>query len=147
MKCIAPTVLLLFSLNSFAACNIVSGEAYGDCGGVTINKGTNGFLKVASYKSISEIIDGAQILPGGTLFLSGMNNGNISVAKNGKLVVTGTSDGTITNNGGTVEIEGTASSVVANSGSTIISGIASHVSGNGKITYIKGAVVNGMPIK
>ena len=147
MKFIAFTVLLLFSLKIFAACNIVGGEVYGDCGGVTINKRTNGFLKVTSYKSISGMIAGAEILSGGTLFLSGTSSGKISVANNGKLVVTGTVHGTITNNGGIVEIEGIASSVVVNSGSTIISGFASQVSGGGNITYIKGAVVNGMPIK
>jgi hypothetical protein len=51
--------------------------------------------------------------------------------------------GTITNNGGVIEIEGDVSYVVANLGTTLISGIADGVFGKGKVVYRKGAVIGG----
>lgn len=145
-------ILLSFSLfcaHSWAhsACNIVNGKAYGDCAGVTINAAPSKFSIVSTYSSESGIISGARVESGGTLYLSGISNGNISVASGGKLYVTGIVNGSVTNNGGLVEIEGDVSHVVANSGTTTISGTADSVTGEGKVTYQKGAVINGKPVE
>ena len=119
----AAIVLVLVPIYGHTACNIVNGKAYGDCAGVTLNNGSNDFIKVSSYKSESGIIDGANVLAGGTLYLSGISNGDIVVSKSAKLTVTGIVNGTVKNNGGTVIIEGDVTGVVANRGSTTIGGI------------------------
>jgi len=138
---------VLFPTYSYSACNIINGKAYGDYAGVTVNYGSKGNIKVSSYVSESGIIEGARILPGGTLFLSGICNGDIVVSKSGKVTVTGSVNGTIINNGGTVEIEGDVSAVVANYGSTTISGTVAHITGKGKVSYRKGAVIGGKPVE
>ncbi len=143
----ALIVLYLLPVYSYAACNIVNGKMYGDCAGVTLNNGSKGIIKVSSYKAESGIIDGARVLAGGSLYLSGISNGDITVNKNGKLVVTGIVNGAVKNNGGVIEVEGEVSSVVANAGNTIISGIVSYVRGSGKIVYKSGAVIAGQPVK
>lgn len=130
---------------AYSACNIVNGKAYGDCAGVTINAAPGKFTVVSSYSSESGIISGARVENGGTLYLSGISNGNISVDSGGKLYVTGIVNGSVTNNGGVVEIEGDVSLVIANSGTTTISGIADSVTGKGKVIYQKGAVISGTP--
>ncbi|MGA2332023.1 MAG: hypothetical protein ABSG75_09705 [Syntrophales bacterium] len=94
----------LFPTHSYSACNIINGRAYGDCAGVTVNSGSKGNIKVSSYVSESGIIKGARVLHGCTLLLSGICDGDIVVSKSGKLIVMGTVNGTIINNGGTVEI-------------------------------------------
>ena len=132
---------------SYAACNIVGGEAYGDCTGVNIIKAPAQFLEVSSYKFESGIINGAKIYNGGTLYLSGLSNNDIIVTKGGVLTVTGKVDATIINNGGIVEIEGYVSSLIANSGKTIVGGFVSSVSGSAKVIYNSGAVVAGIPVK
>ena len=139
----------LFCAYSWAhsACNIVNGKAYGDCTGVKINAAPSKFSIVSSYSVESGIISGARVENGGTFYLSGISNGNISVASGGKLYVTGIVNGAVTNNGGLVEIEGDVSHVIANSGTTTISGIADSVTGESKVIYQKGAVINGNPVE
>ncbi len=139
--------LLCSHSQTYSACNIVNGKAYGDCAGVTINANPGKFSVISSYASESGIIAGARIENGGTLYLSGISNGNILVNSGGKLYVTGIVNGSVTNNGGVVEIEGDVSRVKANSGTTTISGIAGSITGKGKIFYQKGAVINGKPIE
>lgn len=51
-----------FSTNTLAACNIVNGKAYGDCAGVSVNKGTKGKLTVSSHVYESGIIEGGESL-------------------------------------------------------------------------------------
>lgn len=140
-------VLYLLPVYSYAACNIVNGKAYGDCAGVTLNTGSKGIIKVSSNKTESGIIEGANLLEGGSLYLSGTCNGDITVNKNGKLVVTGIVNGTVKNNGGIIEIEGEVFSVVANAGKTTISGIVLYVRGRSKIVYKSGAVIGGKPMR
>ncbi len=140
-------IFVFYSGCSYAACNIVDGKAYGDCAGVSINKSPAQFLKVSSYISEGGIINGAKIYTGGTLYLSGISNSDITVAKGGKLTVTGIVNATIINNGGIVKIEGDVSSLIAKGGKTIIGGIVSHVSGNAKVIYKPGAVISGVLVK
>jgi hypothetical protein len=140
-------LVLLLTTTSWGACNVVNGKTYGDCAGVTINRQSPILLDVKSYQSVSGIIAGAQIRSGGTLYLSGISNGPITVDKSGRLVLTGIANDSITNNGGDVEIEGQAAYVVANSGQTTISGIVAAVYGSGQVTFKKGAVVGGKPVE
>lgn len=90
-----------------AACNIINGKAYGDCAGVRINEGIKGHLTVRSYTSEAGIIEGATVLKGGELDLSGISNGDIAVHKGARLRLTGIVNGTVNNLGGNVEVEGT----------------------------------------
>lgn len=140
-------VSLLLPICVHAACNIVNGKAYGDCAGISINNVSKGVIKVSAYQSESGIIAGATVLSGGTLYLSGISNGDIVVKKGAKLSVTGIVDGSVKNNGGVVEIEGEVGSVIANGGSTTISGIVLYVTGTGKVIYKNGAVVGGKPVE
>lgn len=137
--------LALYSFGAHAACNIVNGKAYGDCAGVTVNNQSKGVITVSSYQSESGIIQGARVLSGGTLSLSGISNGNVTVSKGGSLLVTGIVNGIVENNGGSVEIEGQVNHVAAQSGKTVIAGTVSSVSGNTHVIYKSGAVIGGVP--
>ncbi len=138
---------LCVHISAYSACNIINGKAYGDCAGVTINTAPEKIAVVSSYSSEPGIITGARIKNSGTLYLSGISNGNVSVDNGGKLYVTGIVNGSVTNNGGVVEIEGDVSLVIANAGTTTISGIADSVTGKGKVIYEKGAVIGGNPVE
>jgi len=141
-------VIGLFGINapSYAACNIVGGKAYGDCGGVRVNEGTKGHLTVRTRTSEAAIIDGATILKGGTLELSGISNGDITVQRGGQLRVTGVVNGTVKNLGGSVEVEGMLHHLHTTGGKVIIGGNVGSVSGEGAVSYKKGAVIGGMPL-
>lgn len=130
-----------------AACNVVDGKAYGDCAGVRVVEGTNGHLTIRSDRSESAIIDGATILRGGTLHLSGVSNGDILVHRGASLRLTGVVNGTIKNEGGTVEVEGLASRVHTNGGNVVIGGNVGSVSGEGTVTYKRGALIGGVPVE
>ena len=129
-----------------AACNIINGKTYGDCAGVQINKGIKGHLTVRSSISENGIIEGATILKGGKLDLSGISDGDIEVHKGARLRLTGTVNGTVNNLGGNVEVEGTLNHLYTIGGKVIIGGNVKRVSGKGSVSYRKGAVVNGMPV-
>ena len=129
----------------FAGCNIIDGRAYGDCGGVTINRHSKGYLSVTTTVFEPGIIRGATVRKGGVLELSGVSNGNIVVEKGGTLTVTGVVDGAIINKGGHIVVEGTAHLIETTGGTVVIGGIVDRVAGNGLIKYRKGAVVGGMP--
>lgn len=138
-------LLASFAINANAACNIVNGKAHGDCAGVTLNQNIKGIITVTSHQSESGIIDGALVKSGGSLYLNGICNGDITVSKGGTLAVNGIVNGTVKNNGGHVEIEGQVSHLSANSGKTTIGGIVSSVSGESKIIFKSGSVVGGIP--
>jgi hypothetical protein len=131
---------------SYAACNIVGGKAYGDCAGVRVNEGTKGHLTVRTRTSEAAIIDGATILKDGALELSGISNGDITVHRGGHLRVTGIVGGTVTNLGGTVEVEGMLNHLHTTSGMVTISGTVGSVSGEGVVSYKKGSVIGGVPV-
>lgn len=130
-----------------AACNVVDGNAYGDCAGVRVIEGTKGHLTIRSDRSESAIINGATILRGGTLHLSGVSNGDILVHRGASLRLTGVVNGTIKNEGGTVEVEGLASRVQTIGGNVVIGGNVGSVSGEGTVTYKRGAFIGGVPVE
>jgi|GEM_PF-7130058 len=142
---VLTTMLFVVPMRSLAACNIINGQAYGDCGGVTINQGGKGYLFVTNTVFESGIISGATVRRGGALELSGVSDGNIVVEKGGKLTVTGVVNGNIINKGGHIAVEGSVHRIKTTGGTVVISGIVDQVTGNGPITYSKGAVVGGIP--
>lgn len=129
-----------------AACNIVNGNAYGECRGVRINKGIKGHLTVRSYVSESGIIAGADVLKSGELLLSGVSNGDITVYEGGRLVLTGIVNGTVKNLGGRVDIEGILDHLHTTGGPVVVGGNVGSISGPGPVSYRNGAVVGGSPI-
>lgn len=141
-------IIAAWSASAFAGtCNVVNGKAYGDCKGVNVNTGQKGKLVITTSVAESGMIDGAVVKRGGSLQLSGMSVGDITVEAGASLEVNGTVNGSITNNGGKVRINGTARSVHVNSGSLEISGMVDSVSGSGTITFQKGAVIGGKPVQ
>lgn len=139
--------LLATGNTSHAACNIVDGKGYGDCAGVRINEGIKGQITVRSSTSQSGIIEGAAVLKGGDLHLSGISNGDITVHHGGRFVLTGVVNGTVRNLGGKVEIEGMLDRLHTTGGQVVIGGNVGSVSGTGPIGYKMGAVVGGVPVE
>jgi len=140
-------LIILLPFSVYSACNTVNGKSYGDCSNTSQNSRQQGFIKVTANKHVTGIIHGASISSGGFLKLSGISNGDISVNRGGKLIVNGTVNGSITNNGGTVNVQGQASTLIANSGNTTVGGIIGQVNGRGRIKYQNGAVVDGKPVR
>jgi hypothetical protein len=138
--------LLGINVSGSAACNIVGGKAYGDCAGVSVNEGTIGHLTVRARTSEAAIIDGAIILKGGALDLSGISNGDITVHRGGHLRLTGVVNGTVNNLGGSVEVEGVLNHLHTTGGKVIIGGNVGSISGEGVVSYKKGAVIGGVPL-
>ena len=155
MRRVLPAVLFAFVVigpfsvptSVFAACNIVGGKAYGDCAGVSVTQGAKPRLTVRSYVSESSLIDGATILKGGSLDLSGISNGDIIVHSGARLRLTGIVNGTVKNLGGNVEIEGSLDRLHTIGGDVVIGGNVDRVSGDGSVSYKKGAVIGGVPIE
>ena len=141
----AFVLVALYSLPATAACNIINGQASGDCSNVTITREQPIRIEVRTVQSVSDIIAGAMILPRGALHLSGMSNGNIIVRADGLFHVTGLVNGQIVNEGGSVIVEGTAGSLVMFGGSAHISGMVGSISGTGTVTCEVGAVIGGDP--
>lgn len=138
----------VFSPTTLAAtCNIVNGKAYGNCMGVAVGSRQKGTLTITSSVVESGIIDGAVVKKGGSLLLSGISVGDITVEAGAFLEVGGIVNGLITNNGGKIRIDGTAQSVHVNSGTLDVSGVVDYIGGNGSITYQKGAVIGGKAIQ
>jgi hypothetical protein len=144
---LSAIILLAVGTPGYAACNVVDGKAYGDCAGVRFNDGIKGHLTVRTYISESGIIDGATVLNGGELDLSGISNGNITVHEGARLRMSGVVNGTVTNLGGNIEIEGTLDHLHTTGGEVVIGGSVGSISGSGSVSYKKGAVVGGVPFK
>jgi hypothetical protein len=138
---LVSTVLLLHSGYLSAACNVINGKSYGDCGNVNIIDNLKGMMEIRSDESVPGIISGAIVRSGGSMYLTGISKGDIKVEKGGRLVVKGMVNGTVTNYGGLVEIDGKVDSVNAIKGITEIGGIVSYVTGSGKVVYKRGAII------
>ncbi len=142
---ILAAILFVVPKRSFAVCNIINGQAYGDCEGVTIKRDGKGYLSVTNGVFESGIISGATVRSGGVLELSGISDGNIVVEKGGTLTVTGVVNGDIINKGGHIVVEGSAHLIKTTGGTVEIGGIVEQVVDNGLIKYRKGAIVEGIP--
>src|SRR5215213_11620193 len=93
-------VLWLASTPAWAVCNVVNGRAYGDCAGVTVNTGRQAFSEVKTYQHITGVSEGARVLSGGTLTVSGIAE-VVEVQPGGHAHVQGIVNA-LRNNGGTV---------------------------------------------
>ncbi|VAW81944.1 hypothetical protein MNBD_GAMMA12-1962 [hydrothermal vent metagenome] len=146
---------LLVPIYGQAACSIVNGTTYGNCGGVGVGVGAGagfgfglkGIMTITRSKSESGNIAGAKVLSGGALFFSGVSMGDIVVTKGGRLVVTGVVNGAVRNNGGAVSIRGVVNTLVVNGGKTVIYGTVSSASGAGEVFYKEGSVVGYSTVK
>jgi len=145
-KSVVITLITLWS-PLVSACNVVNGEAYGDCSHVNIKTVKDEALIISSSRSESGIISSVIIKRGGLLKLSGISVGDITVEAGGLLEISGQVNGAIINNGGKVKVNGIAWVIRMNGGSVDISGVVESVSGSGLVTYQKGAVVGGRPVK
>ena len=132
--------LMLCSGYLSAACNVINGKSYGDCGNVNIIENLKGIMVISSDESVPGIISGARVKPGGSMYLTGISKGDITVEKGARLIVKGIVNGTVTNYGGLVEIDGKVDSVNAIDGVTRIGGIVSFLTGPGKVEYKTGAI-------
>ncbi|MCW5718678.1 MAG: hypothetical protein KIS68_12690 [Bauldia sp.] len=126
-----------------AACNIINGQAYGDCGNVRVNTDPPAFLDVLTNRSASGIIAGATVHPSAGLTLTGISNGNITVLAGGSLDVQGIVNATVINEGGAVRIGGTVTALRMQGGNAIIAGVVYSLTGTGNVVCEVGAYVNG----
>lgn len=133
--------------NALAACNVINGKAFGECGNVTIRNGPKPHLNVRGSKTESAIVSGATVYAGGYLHLSGVSGSDITVHKGGRLLVSGVVNATIHNLGGQVEVEGIVDSLVTVGGKVIIGGSVGAVSGSGAIMFRRGSVLGGVPFE
>lgn len=131
---------------ALAACNFIGGKAYGDCSGVTITSGEKRAIDVRTSVIESAIIAGATVHSGGFLHLSGISNGDIAVKPGGRLDVSGVVDGTVRNNGGTVEIEGIVERLHSTGGKVVVGGQVGSFSGDGPVQFKKGSILQGQPL-
>ena len=121
-------------------CSVSNGVAVGDCGPMK-------FRTVTGIEHEDKVIPGARVMSGGSFVLSGVSNGDLTVDRGGSAVVSGTVNGSVINNGGTVEIRGTVTRLQANGGETTVYGIVQAVSGSGTVRYKAGAIVAGTRIE
>lgn len=140
-------LILLAPLVGSAACNITNGKAYGDCQNVNLRNGPGPALNIRSHVTETAIVSGATVYAGGSLDLSGISNGDITVKRGGYLLVTGVVKATVRNDGGTVEIDGIVASLVSNGGHSIVGGQVGNFSGKGPATFKSGAVLQGVPLE
>jgi hypothetical protein len=144
---LALAALVAASAPAIPACNIVDGKGYGDCAGIRISNESKGHLTVRSHRTETAIIDGATVLKGGALELLGVSTGDITVHQGGKLHIAGVVSGTVTNLGGTVEVEGVVDHLRATGGRNVVGGVVGSVSGEGAVNFKKGAVLGGEPLE
>lgn len=134
---------LFFASGAHAACNIVNGVAYGDCGSVTVNTGKAPFTTINNYGSLSGISEGAHVLDGGALTVSGVAD-RVIVEPGGSVRVSGIV--TRLEVGGTAYVSGQVNTIVLRDGGQItVEGIVGTIFGRGFATFIAGSVVSGRP--
>lgn len=137
--------LFLASIASggFAACNVVNGEAHGDCSGVTVNTGRSAFQVVDTYRALTGVSEGAHVLSGGSLSVSGTAT-RVIVEQGGTAHVTGIVQRLEVS--GSARVSGRASSIMLRDGGRVtIEGMVGQISGNGTALLEAGSVVAGRP--
>lgn len=129
--------------NASAACNIVNGVAYGDCAGVTVNNGRATFEVVNSYRSLSGISEGAQVLSGGSVSVSGVAD-RVIVERGRTASVSGIVQRLEVS--GTAHVSGQVNFILLRDrGRVTVEGIVSGISGNGFALLEAGSVIAGRP--
>jgi hypothetical protein len=121
-------------------CSISNGVASGDCGPMK-------FLEVAGSERVDKVVPGARVRSGGSLNVSGMVTGDVTVERGGYAVIRGQVNGSVVNNGGMVGIHGMANRVQANGGETTIHGMVQSIRGSGTVRYKAGAIVGGVRVE
>ncbi len=144
-QAVLAAVMIGTTAPTSAACNIVNGKAYGDCADVTVNRGTKPALQVRSASSASGIGGGATVFADGSLYLSGISNGDITVYRKGRLFLSGIVNGTVRNLGGVVEVDGILDSLFTTGGEVTVGGTIGSVSGPGAVVFRRGSVLGGTP--
>lgn len=135
------TVSLLPS-SSYASCNIVGGQAYGNCSGVTINRGKAKFEEVTSSRTVGGISEGAMVMRSGYLSISGISD-RVIVEEGGRAAVSGQVG--VLRVAGSASVSGMVRSVVLDGGDIEIIGIVGSLSGQGSARLAAGSVVGGVP--
>lgn len=120
-------------------CSVSNGVAVGDCGPMK-------FLEVTGTERVDKVIPGARVKSGGSLLVSGMVNGDVTVELGGLADIRGSVNGAVINNGGTAEIHGAVNRLQANGGKTTVYGMVQLVNGSGTVHYITGAIVGGVQV-
>jgi hypothetical protein len=146
-KAVLAAAAVVNAATAIAACNIINGKAYGDCAGVTVNQGTKPPLQIRGVRAESGIVAGATVFGGGSLHLSGISNGDITIQKDGRLILTGVVNGTVRNLGGTAEIEGALDFLFTTGGKVVVAGTVGSVAGPGAVTFRRGSVLGGTPFE
>lgn len=138
----ASAQLAMSAQSVLATCNIVNGVAYGDCSGVTLNTGTSPFRTVDGAESISGVSEGAHVLSGGSLHVSGIAD-RVIVDAGGIATVTGIVR--YLEVSGKVAITGQVDSLrLVSGGRADVEGIVSDISGEGTLHLSEGVVVDGV---
>jgi hypothetical protein len=132
-----------FATSGFAACNILNGVAYGDCAGVSVNTGRTSFQVVDTYRTLSGISEGAQVLSGGSLMVSGTAQ-RVIVEQGGMAQVSGIVQQVEVS--GTAQVSGQVGTILLRDGGrAIVQGIAGQILGNGTALLEAGSVVASRP--
>jgi hypothetical protein len=135
--------LMSFATSVFAACNIVNGVAYGDCAGVSVNTGRTSFQVVDTYRNLSGISEGAQVLSGGSLVVSGTAQ-RVIVEQDGMAQISGIVQQVEVS--GTVQVSGQVGTILlSDGGRAIVQGIVGQILGNGTALLEAGSVIAGHP--
>lgn len=133
---------ILSPLPVLAACNIIGGQGYGDCAGVTINRGKEPFREITTLGSISGLSEGARVMSGGSLSVTGSAD-RIIVEEGGRATINGMVTTLIVS--GSAQIEGVVSSLTLKGGTADVNGVLHSYSGVGVLNLAAGSVVMGVP--
>jgi hypothetical protein len=105
------------------------------------------FLEVIGSERVDKVIPGARVKSGGSLDVSGMVTGDVTVERGGYAVIRGSVNGRVVNQGGTVEVRGMVNQLQADAGETTIYGMVQSVNGSGTVRYKTGAIVSGVRVE
>jgi hypothetical protein len=141
----AAFVLLTMATDvAWSTCNVVNGQAYGDCANVTVRTEALPAFAARGFQEVTGIYKGAEVPSGATLVVKGIIENTTHVFNGGKLVVQGIVDQVVCD-GGVIQVDGHASAVVMDGCTLRVSGIVDTARGTGTVSYRPGAVVNDIP--
>lgn len=142
---ILSLISVWLATSATAACNIVNGKAYGDCSGVTVNTGRKAFQVIDRYHSLAGVSEGAQVLSGGSLSVSGVAD-RVIIEIGGTAYISGVVG--LLEVSGTANITGRVTSILLRDGGRVtIEGIVGGITGEGTAVLEAGSVIGGLPIE